>query len=203
MNRLPLPQYPPLHRSPRQLPPLQFRQPQLRYFTDLPRLNFDPLRLKLRPPRSDTELKCLPWYPPCPRCPPCPPCFAKAVPMDTARARMIEKKAFTVLKYSLLPARVMVVAIARRFKFQKRSQLFIGTHNEALSVAAMCVCNPDRSPRTESAVETQPKLQPASLRFLCSSTDSWPPCGAGLLASSPRRGGLAAASCALTSAAQQ
>jgi len=29
---------------------------------------------------------------------------------------------------------------------QKRSQLFIRSHNETLSVAAMCVCNPDRSP---------------------------------------------------------
>jgi len=26
----------------------------------------------------------------------------------------------------------------RRFKFDKRTQLFIGTHDEALSVAAMC-----------------------------------------------------------------
>ena len=34
----------------------------------------------------------------------------------------------------------------RRFKFQKRSQLFIRMHNETLSVVAMCVCNPDRSP---------------------------------------------------------
>jgi len=34
----------------------------------------------------------------------------------------------------------------RRFKFDKRSQLFIRTHNEALSIAAMRVTNPDRSP---------------------------------------------------------
>ena len=34
----------------------------------------------------------------------------------------------------------------RRFKFHKRSQLFIRTHNETLSVVAMRVCNPDRSP---------------------------------------------------------
>jgi hypothetical protein len=33
-----------------------------------------------------------------------------------------------------------------RFQFQKSRQLFIRTHNEALSVAAMCVGNPDRSP---------------------------------------------------------
>jgi hypothetical protein len=31
--------------------------------------------------------------------------------------------------------------------FQKRSQLFIHTHNETLSIVAMCVSNPDRSPR--------------------------------------------------------
>jgi hypothetical protein len=30
------------------------------------------------------------------------------------------------------------------FEFQKRGQLFIRTHNETLSVVAMCVCNPDR-----------------------------------------------------------
>jgi hypothetical protein len=32
------------------------------------------------------------------------------------------------------------------FQFQKRSQLFVGVHNKALSVAAMRVSNPDRSP---------------------------------------------------------
>jgi hypothetical protein len=30
------------------------------------------------------------------------------------------------------------------FQFQKRSQLLIRTHNEAFSVAAMCVSNEDR-----------------------------------------------------------
>jgi hypothetical protein len=29
---------------------------------------------------------------------------------------------------------------------QKRSQLFIRTHKETLSVAAVCICNPDCSP---------------------------------------------------------
>jgi len=33
-----------------------------------------------------------------------------------------------------------------QFAFQKRSQLFIGAHNETLSVAAMRVSNPDCSP---------------------------------------------------------
>ena len=32
------------------------------------------------------------------------------------------------------------------FEFHKRSQLFIPTHNETLSVVAMCVCDPDRLP---------------------------------------------------------
>jgi hypothetical protein len=31
----------------------------------------------------------------------------------------------------------------RRSESQKRSQLFIGVHNETLSVAAVCVCNKD------------------------------------------------------------
>jgi hypothetical protein len=34
----------------------------------------------------------------------------------------------------------------RRFKFNESTQLFIGTHNETLSVVAMRVSNPDRSP---------------------------------------------------------
>jgi hypothetical protein len=34
----------------------------------------------------------------------------------------------------------------RPFQFQKRSQFFIGMHDKALSVAAMRVSNPDRSP---------------------------------------------------------
>jgi hypothetical protein len=34
----------------------------------------------------------------------------------------------------------------RRFQFQKRRQLLIRTHNETLSVIAMCISNPDRSP---------------------------------------------------------
>jgi hypothetical protein len=31
----------------------------------------------------------------------------------------------------------------RRLQFQKRSQIFIGVHNETLSVAVMRVCNPE------------------------------------------------------------
>jgi hypothetical protein len=36
------------------------------------------------------------------------------------------------------------LAANRRFKVQKRSQLFICVCNETLSVMAMCVCDPDR-----------------------------------------------------------
>jgi len=34
----------------------------------------------------------------------------------------------------------------RPFQFQKRSPLFIGVHNEPLSIVAVCVNNPDQSP---------------------------------------------------------
>jgi hypothetical protein len=34
----------------------------------------------------------------------------------------------------------------RRFEFQKRSQLFIRSHDEPVSVATMCVSNEDCSP---------------------------------------------------------
>jgi hypothetical protein len=30
--------------------------------------------------------------------------------------------------------------------FQKRSQLFVGMHNKALSIPVMCVSDPNRSP---------------------------------------------------------
>jgi hypothetical protein len=38
------------------------------------------------------------------------------------------------------------VAPDRRFQFDKRNQLFIRARNETLSIAAMRVSNPDRSP---------------------------------------------------------
>src|SRR6266550_626243 len=64
-------QLPPLHLPPLHLPPLHLP----------PRLNVDPLRLNLCPPRGDIELKCPPCAPRdapgppcCPPGPPCPPC---------------------------------------------------------------------------------------------------------------------------------
>jgi len=43
-------------------------------------------------------------------------------------------------------AAISITLPKHRFKFQKRSQLFICPHNETLSVVAMRVCNPDCSP---------------------------------------------------------
>jgi hypothetical protein len=45
----------------------------------------------------------------------------------------------------MLRVRCALIAFAR-FEFQKRRQLFIRSHNEMLSVVAMRVNNPDRSP---------------------------------------------------------
>jgi len=52
-----------------------------------------------------------------------------------------------VLKVSLPPAHVRLsarYAAGRRSKLNKRRQPFICTHNEPLSVAAMCVSNENR-----------------------------------------------------------
>jgi hypothetical protein len=38
----------------------------------------------------------------------------------------------------------------------QRSQLFICTHNETLSIVAVCVCNPDRSPVGINRCDTAP-----------------------------------------------
>jgi hypothetical protein len=52
------------------------------------------------------------------------------------------------------------------FQFQKRRQHFIGMHNETLSVSAMRICNPDRSPLESPSLRTglepfAPKLRSA------------------------------------------
>jgi hypothetical protein len=43
-------------------------------------------------------------------------------------------------------SRQFAASTNRKLKFQKRHQLFIRVHNEALTTVAMCVNNPDRSP---------------------------------------------------------
>jgi len=40
----------------------------------------------------------------------------------------------------------MIVIGRDSFELEKRRQLFLRVHNKTLSVVAMCVCNPDRSP---------------------------------------------------------
>jgi len=50
-----------------------------------------------------------------------------------------------------------------RFKFEKRRQLLIRTHNETLSIVAMRVSKIVRPP--ESTAETQPQLNAALLRL--------------------------------------
>ena len=50
------------------------------------------------------------------------------------------------------PARVFVGSV---IDFNEGRQLLIGAHDEALSLAAMGVSNPDRSP-LESTAKTQP-----------------------------------------------
>jgi len=52
----------------------------------------------------------------------------------------------------------------RRFEFQKRSQLFVGVHNETLSISAICIGNPDYSPVAIHS-RHQPKLQSTLLRL--------------------------------------
>jgi hypothetical protein len=47
-----------------------------------------------------------------------------------------------------LMASAVKPSIPSSSKLNKRSQLFIRTHNETLSVVAVCVGNPDRSPFT-------------------------------------------------------
>ena len=63
----------------------------------------------------------------------------------TIRSRLAAADDFfkhaVALRYSLFSA-----FGNRRFQFQKRRQLFIRSHNETLSVVAMCVRNPDRLP---------------------------------------------------------
>jgi hypothetical protein len=41
---------------------------------------------------------------------------------------------------------IVIAAANRRFKFHKRCQLFIGTHDKPLSVVTMCVCNDESLP---------------------------------------------------------
>jgi hypothetical protein len=57
-------------------------------------------------------------------------------------------------------------------KFEKRSQFSVGGDDESLSVVAVCVSNPNRSP-IESTAETQPKLHPALLSLSATSSQDF------------------------------
>jgi hypothetical protein len=59
---------------------------------------------------------------------------------------------------------VSPVSKNRRFEFHKRSQLFVRTHNEALSVIAVRVRNPDCSPVGINRCDAAPT--PTGFRFL-------------------------------------
>jgi hypothetical protein len=43
-------------------------------------------------------------------------------------------------------SRTFAASANRRFKFKKSCQFFIGVHNEALSVVAMCIRDKERPP---------------------------------------------------------
>jgi hypothetical protein len=59
----------------------------------------------------------------------------------------------------------------RPFKLQKRSQLFVGAHNETFSVVPMCVCNPDWSPIAIHSKPDRPKRQGRFTGLSAFSTD--------------------------------
>jgi hypothetical protein len=61
--------------------------------------------------------------------------------------RLIQIRLTTLRLAKISPARQAQIAASanRHSEFHKRSQLFIRVDNETLSVAAMCVCNADRS----------------------------------------------------------
>ncbi len=50
----------------------------------------------------------------------------------------------------------MTVTVRDSFEFKKRGQLFVGTDDKSLSVAAMRVCNPNRSPVGINRRDTAP-----------------------------------------------
>ena len=64
--------------------------------------------------------------------------------------------------------------MVRAFKFEERSQFLVGADDETLSIVAMCVCNPDRSPvgihcgRTAPACKSSDRIRvPSQIsRFL-------------------------------------
>ena len=59
-----------------------------------------------------------------------------------------------------------LATLSRRFQLHKRRQLFIRPYNETLSVAAVRVNNPDRSPFTINRCGTAPTRETKRSRHL-------------------------------------
>jgi hypothetical protein len=59
-------------------------------------------------------------------------------------------------KHLVCSSSKLAISANHRFEFYKRSRFFIRVHNEALSVATMCVCNPDRSPAGINRLDAAP-----------------------------------------------
>ena len=73
-----------------------------------------------------------------------------------------ERVLTVLLALALALLAITAFALARAQQRIRLNEVANSTHDETLSVAAMCVCNPDRSP-VASTVATQPQLQPALL----------------------------------------
>jgi hypothetical protein len=66
----------------------------------------------------------------------------------------------------VLPSTLIIQSAENRsFKFRKRSQSFIRTHNEPLTVAAMCVSNPDDPPLGIQSLRRSPNSNPLCRRL--------------------------------------
>jgi hypothetical protein len=55
------------------------------------------------------------------------------------------------------PSNQFTAPANHRFEFEKRRQLFIRAHNETLSVATMCVNNPDPFARENQSLTRSPR----------------------------------------------
>jgi hypothetical protein len=62
-------------------------------------------------------------------------------------------------------SRQFAAAVNRRFEFQKRSQLFLRTHDVTLSVATMCVWKSRSFARWNQSLRRSPNSKPALLRW--------------------------------------
>jgi hypothetical protein len=66
--------------------------------------------------------------------------------MTKSRMLLLDPRQFVELYFTPSPILWAFCRTNRRFKFHKRSQFFTRVYNEPLTVAAMRICNPHRSP---------------------------------------------------------